>query len=94
MDGRLIVISYDVADDRRRLRLANALKDFGVRVQYSVFECRLDAAQLEKLRNRLVKLVDLQEDSVYLYRLCLACGARQEVYGREKPGEETDVYIL
>jgi CRISPR-associated protein Cas2 len=38
----LILVSYDVPDDRRRTRLAHALKDFGERVQYSVFECRLD----------------------------------------------------
>ena len=33
----LTVVSYDVRDDRRRTRLAHALKDFGERVQYSVF---------------------------------------------------------
>jgi len=32
----LILVSYDVPDDRRRTRLAHALKDFGERVQYSV----------------------------------------------------------
>ena len=40
--AHLIVVSYDIPDDRRRLRLANTLKDFGIRVQYSVFECRLE----------------------------------------------------
>jgi CRISPR-associated protein Cas2 len=38
----LILVSYDVPDDRRRTRLAHALKDFGERVPYSVFEYRLD----------------------------------------------------
>src|SRR6185436_13646804 len=38
----LILVSYDIPDDRRRTKLANALKDFGERVQYSVFEFLLD----------------------------------------------------
>ena len=45
----LIVVSYDVPDDRRRTRLAHILKDFGERVQYSVFECRLDERALRDI---------------------------------------------
>jgi CRISPR/Cas system-associated endoribonuclease Cas2 len=48
--AHLIVVSYDIPDDRRRLRLAHALKDFGVRVQYSVFECHLEPDGLDSLR--------------------------------------------
>lgn len=90
----LIVVSYDIPDDRRRLRLAHALKDFGVRVQYSVFECHLEPDGLEKLRQRLAKLVDLAEDSVRLYRFCQDCGTKQEIYGKGKPTEEPETYIL
>jgi len=90
----LIVVSYDVPDDRRRLRLAHALKDFGVRVQYSVFECHLEAEQLEKLRQRLGRLVDTQKDNVRLYRFCQDCGTKLETFGTGKPTEEPDVYVL
>ena len=42
----LIVVCYDVAVDqggpKRLRRIAEACKDYGVRVQYSVFECRLE----------------------------------------------------
>ncbi len=55
--ANLIVVSYDIPDDRRRLRLAHALKDFGARVQYSAFECHLEPDGLETLRKRLAKLV-------------------------------------
>ena len=54
----LILVSYDVPDDRRRTRLAHALKDFGERVQYSVFECRLDERAQQTLRERLARLID------------------------------------
>jgi CRISPR-associated protein Cas2 len=94
MAGRLTVVSYDVPSDRRRLRLANALKDFGVRVQYSVFECNIDDGELIKLRTRLLKLIDEKEDKVRLYRFCLSCAERQEVYGQGGPTEDPEVYIL
>ena len=90
----LIVVSYDIPDDRRRLRLANALKDFGVRVQYSVFECHLQPDELEKLRQRLEPLVAPQADNVRLYRFCQDCGTKLETFGTGRPTEEPDVYIL
>lgn len=58
----LIVVSYDVPNDRRRTRLAHALKDFGGRVQYSVFECHLDEKALQALRDRVLRLIDLEEE--------------------------------
>ena len=83
----LIVVSYDVPDDRRRTRLANDLKDFGARVQYSVFECRLSHDQLDALRDRVLRRLDLTEDRLRIYALCQECLARVEVHG---PGERTE----
>ena len=37
------VVAYDIRQDRRRNKVMNTLKDFGLRVQYSVFECELTA---------------------------------------------------
>lgn len=90
----LIVVSYDIPSDRRRGRLANLLKDYGVRVQYSVFECRLEVGQLERLRKSLTREVKSSEDSIRLYRFCQDCGTKLEIFGIDRPAEEPDVYIL
>ena len=45
------LISYDIPDDRRRSQLAKALKGFGTRVQYSVFEAHLSRNQYEELKH-------------------------------------------
>lgn len=90
----LIVVSYDVPNDRRRTRLAHMLKDFGQRVQYSVFECLLDAEALDRLRQRIEKLTDPLEDSVRIYRLCLECEQKVEIQGLGKVTEDPDVYVL
>lgn len=90
----LIVVSYDLPDDRRRTKLAHNLKDFGVRVQYSVFECILEADQVEALRVRIARLIDPAEDRVRIYRFCEDCGAKTELLGLSEPTEDLDVYVL
>ena len=77
------VIAYDVVQDRRRTKVMNALKDFGLRVQYSVFECELTAARAAELRERLAKLIDKKHDKLHMYPLCDACFFRSESLGRE-----------
>lgn len=41
----LYLISYDIAVDKRRTKIAKLLEGFGQRVQYSVFECDLTTKQ-------------------------------------------------
>jgi CRISPR-associated protein Cas2 len=79
-------ISYDIRDDRRRLRVAKLLTNFGERVQYSVFEANLEPGEWERLRAGLESLVDPEEDSVRMYPLCGVCVGRVEIMG---PGEIT-----
>jgi len=90
----LIVVSYDVQNDRRRTRLAHALKDFGQRVQYSVFEARLKAEQLDTLRQRIETLIDPAEDKVRVYRLCAECSEQVEIRGHGAVTEDPEVYVL
>lgn len=90
----LILVSYDIPDDRRRTRLAHVLKDFGERVQYSVFECLLKEEQLDRLRARLAALIEPAEDSVRIYRLCAECAARLEIHGLGRLTEDPDIYVL
>ena len=61
----LYLISYDIVDDDRRRRVHEKLKDFGRRVQFSVFEC--DLADVSELRGDLAGLVDEREDSIRIY---------------------------
>ena len=70
----LVVVAYDVKTEssagRRRLRrVAKACEDTGQRVQNSVFECLVDAAQWTKLRARLISEAQLDEDSLRFYFL-------------------------
>ena len=70
----MVLITYDVSTEsdggkRRLRRVARACRDYGQRVQFSVFECEVDPAQFVKLRARLVKEIDAERDSLRFYQL-------------------------
>ncbi|MDE0280656.1 MAG: CRISPR-associated endonuclease Cas2 [Gammaproteobacteria bacterium] len=70
----MMLITYDVSTDttagRRRLRrIARLCRDYGQRVQYSVFECQIDPAQWATLRARLIDEINEETDSLRFYRL-------------------------
>ena len=70
----LVLITYDVATEtpggqRRLRRVAKVCQNYGQRVQKSVFECLVDPTQWAVLRERLVKEIEPNEDSLRFYFL-------------------------
>lgn len=70
----MVVITYDVntetnAGKTRLRKVAKQCTNYGQRVQNSVFECLLDAAQLKQLQYRLQQLIDPKTDSLRFYYL-------------------------
>jgi len=91
----LTVIAYDITDDRRRERVSTLLEDYGLRVNYSVFECELEGEEFAQVCAALARLIDARADRILLYRLCESCRPRKAELGR--PGEEpgkTGVVII
>ncbi len=83
-----IVVTYDVntedAAGRKRLRkVAKICEAYGQRVQKSVFECSVTAAQMERMRHRLLKVIDNEADSLRIYRLVGGREGCVETYGRD-----------
>lgn len=84
-----VLVSYDVALDdetgaRRLRRVAKVCKDFGQRVQYSVFECIVDPAQWAVLKQRLIREIDEEKDSLRFYYLGSNWKRRVEHVGAKK----------
>ena len=70
----LVLISYDVktsdlGGERRLRRVAKVCKDYGQRVQFSVFECIVDPAQWIMLKEKLIAEIDEEVDSLRFYFL-------------------------
>ncbi len=72
--GRMLtLIAYDISDPKRLARVAKTCEDYGVRVQYSVFECHLEPAQLDTLWQTLLTHIDPREDRLVAYQLDAKC---------------------
>jgi CRISPR-associated protein Cas2 len=67
------IISYDITDNRMRNKVCRLLKDHGSHVQYSVFECELEPAELTQLLKEASPLLNGQQDSLRVYSLCRNC---------------------
>lgn len=70
----LVLITYDVNTQtpagRARLRkVAKQCTNYGQRVQNSVFECILDAAKAREVKEKLIRLIDEENDSLRFYYL-------------------------
>lgn len=66
-------ISYDIANPKRLVKVAKTLENFGIRIQYSFFECEMEKEKCNILRDELLKLMNLKEDSLRIYPLCEDC---------------------
>ena len=89
-----VLVTYDIStktdEGKRRLRhVVKACLDFGQRVQNSVFEMKVDWAQWTDCKDRLLKIVDLEEDSVRFYYLGNRWRRRVEHHG-SKPSFDVD----
>lgn len=69
------LISYDVRDDKRLRLVARQLEGSGIRIQFSVFRCRLNQRQLERLKWELTKIMD-PEDDLLIIGICSRCAMR------------------
>jgi CRISPR-associated protein Cas2 len=70
----MVLVSYDVSFNdgngpRRLRRVAKACRNYGQRVQYSVFECIVDPAQWTLLKKKLIDEIDIEADSLRFYFL-------------------------
>ena len=95
----LVLVTYDVstqnAEGRKRLRrVAKECVNYGQRVQNSVFECILDASQLLLFKDRLIKIINEQEDSLRFYYLGNNYKTKIEHFGIKKSYDPEDVLMI
>lgn len=63
------LISYDICHPKRLRRVAKLMEGYGVRLQFSVFECALDDKRLNRLKAEAEKLLHHEEDQILFVSL-------------------------
>lgn len=94
-----MLITYDIsiieASGARRLRrVAKQCVNYGTRVQNSVFECQVDAAQYVKLKHLLLKEIDEEKDSLRFYSLGNQYNGKVEHFGVQRGLKVDEPLIL
>lgn len=95
----LVLVTYDVntenAEGRKRLRkVAKACVNYGQRVQNSVFECMLDAAQYVQFKSEISKLIDKDLDSLRFYQLGNNYKTKVEHIGKTPQYMQDDILLI
>lgn len=58
------IVSYDIADDRRRTDVYETCRGYGERMQFSVFRCHMTATEKIELQTALRDTIHAHEDQV------------------------------
>ncbi len=94
-----VLVSYDVKTSeeggaRRLRRVAKVCKNYGQRVQYSVFECIVDPAQWTMMRQKLIDEIEEGSDSLRFYFLGSNWQHKVEHVGAKKAIDQEGPLII
>lgn len=90
----LTVIAYDIADPRRLARVSRMCEDYGMRVQYSVFECFLESEQLDELWSKLEDELNPEEDRLVAYLIDAKSAKKTRTAGAMVCSERVVCYLV
>ena len=77
-----MVVAYDIAEPRRLNKVARVLKDYGTRVQKSIFEVTVDGRVFTEMKGRIDAEIEASEDGVKYFPLCEKCAGTLEIIGQ------------
>lgn len=90
----LTVVAYDISDPKRLAKAARVCEDFGVRVQYSIFECRLEEEEFTEFWLELLAEIDEDEDRVVAYKIDAKCAKETLTAGTMVCSEKAVCYLV
>ena len=94
-----VLVAYDIADTegpgaQRLRRVADVCEKYGERVQFSVFECRVSPERFGRMVGELQDVINLQRDSVVIYRFAGQIQAARTTLGRRRSRELGEPWVL
>ena len=86
----MVIVSYDISDDKLRTKFSKYLSRFGHRIQYSVFEIDNSKRIIDNIVNDLTNNFEKkfsQEDSVIIFKLSSSCEVLRYGYAKNEESE-------
>ena len=89
----LTLVAYDIADPKRLHHVAKVCEDWGLRIQYSVFECRLEADSFTRFWEELNTVIHPKLDRIVAYKICTKCAREIHSAGVQEHYEKVVAYV-
>jgi len=77
----IYMFCYDISDDKRLRKTSKFLENYGLRIQYSFFQCEISRDNVEKIIKGVKKIINKREDSFFVYPLCNKCTKKAQTDG-------------
>jgi CRISPR-associated protein Cas2 len=90
----LTLVAYDITDPKRLRHVAQLCEDYGVRVQYSVFECHLDEDEFTDFWLKLLDRINEDEDRVVAYKIDARSARETQTAGTMVCSERVVCYLV
>ena len=90
----LTLVAYDITQPKRLARIARICEDYGVRVQYSIFECRLDENEFNDFWLKLLCEIKEDEDRLVAYKIDARCARDTLTAGVMVCSEKAVCYLV
>jgi CRISPR-associated protein Cas2 len=89
-----MIVAYDIAHPRRLQRIAKIMKDYGLRVQKSIFEVDVSEYQFREMKRRAELEMVVEEDGVKFFPICGRCSDTVLTLGRGVKIEEQGSFLI
>lgn len=90
----LTLVAYDICDHKRLAAVAKVCENYGVRVQYSVFECHLGEDEFTEFWLQLLEIIDDDEDRLVAYKIDARCAKETMTAGTMVCSERVVCYLV
>jgi CRISPR-associated protein Cas2 len=77
-----MIVAYDIAEPHRLNRVAKVIKDYGIRVQKSIFEVDVDEGSFVEMKARIEDVIEASDAGVKYFPLCEKCAGTVEIIGQ------------
>lgn len=88
----LVLVIYDISENKRRDKLFKILEGYGKSVQKSAFECFINSKQLNEIINKCLVHINKEKDSLRIYKL--SGTSEKIVFGIDVTIYDKRVYIV
>ncbi len=89
-----VVVAYDITEPKRLKKIADTCMGYGIRIQYSIFECRLTAPQFDEMWGKLCKIADPENDRLVAYPIFAREDRETRTFGQMVTNDAVVAYVF